>query len=454
MQVPLNFTARDYQAEGLAALDSGVSLAVFCWARRAGKDFTCFSYAVKKMVETPMNVVIVWPTKRQGYDNFWTAIDNSGRPILDAIPKSLYTQRTNSPTDMHITLKNGSTLMLLGASEPDSLRGANGKIYIFSEFVDIPYGALKVIRPIVRANKGQIIIQSTPKIDGISGGTFEIIYDNALLNWTSGKKTQFASLITAERYLTQAELDEAREEAIRENGNDFFYRQEYLCDFGQASSTSYYGAALQLAKEQGRIGEFAYNPAYPCYTAWDLGGGADSTAIVFFQFYQGMIHIIDYYETPDVGDAAIIKFVMSKPYNMAWHFLPHDGSVRDSDAIARINKAHDLGLINASLLRRESKEDSIKRAIERTIRTTYNAATTNDLRRKLMMYKRKFNPLTGDYMGPQHDTNSHAADAVRYVYAAIEQDFDQRTGEYLYSPERSQSTYDGNLVTIPQSYRG
>lgn len=99
---------------------------------------------------------------------------------------------------MKVTLrKNGSTLTLLGATEADKLRGANGKLYIFSEFVDLPGAALDVIRPIVAVNGGQIIIQSTPKIDGISGGTFKMLFDRALINWNNGPKTQYASLITA-----------------------------------------------------------------------------------------------------------------------------------------------------------------------------------------------------------------------------------------------------------------
>lgn len=450
MRVPVNFDPRWYQTEALAALDAGCVMNIWCWARRGGKDFTGFGYAVKKMVETPMNVVLVFPTKEQGKNSFWENVENDGFKTIEHIPGSLILRQDNS--NMRIVLKNGSTFQVMGATDPDALRGANAKLYIFSEFVDIPAAALNVIRPIVANNGGQIILQSTPKIDGISGGTFKILYDRAFEIWTKGNKKQYASMITAKEYLTEEVLEDLRQEAIAQNGNDFFWRQEYLCDWGQASSTSYYGYLLQLLKDDGRIQEGLWDRNYPVYTAWDLGI-SDSTAIIFFQYYGKKIYLIDYYETHDIGNQPIVKFVQSKPYNYMWHFLPHDGSVRDSDALQRIEKIRDYGLVNSSLLIREPVEDGIKRVVENLHRTIMDSVMTTELRRKLIIYKRKFNGLTGDYMGPEHKTESHAADATRYVFAAIEQDFNKETGEFLYSPGNLQQTYDSSLVSMPGQYR-
>lgn len=453
MQIPVNFDPRDYQREALAALESGVRRAVWCWARRGGKDFTAFGYAVKKMVEQPMGVVIVWPTQKQGYDNFWTNTENDGMKTLDHIPASLIASKISSPTNMKITLKNGSTLTLLGATEYNKLRGANAKLYIFSEFVDLPSQALDVITPIVEVNGGQVIIQSTPKIDGISGATFKMLFDRALKNWTKGDKTQYASFITAKEYMTNDALERIRQDTVAKNGNDFWFRQEFLCDWGQAGSSSYYGAALQVVETKGLLGLYPYNPAFPAYTAWDLGT-SDSTAITFFQYIKMKPRIIDYYETHDIGYAPIIAFLQMKPYNMAWHFIPHDGATRDqSDAVQRIYKLQDLGLLNSSLLTRENLEDGIRMAVEGIASTEINEATTDMLIRKLRLYKRMFNPLTGDYLGPEHKTESHAADTVRYLYTAIRQYFDEKTGEFLYAVGKVQTEYEGNQVAMPPAYR-
>lgn len=442
MQIPLNFKPRWYQSDALRALESGVRLAVLCWARRAGKDKLCFNYGVKKMFEQPMNVVLVFPTKEQGRQAFWNNIENDGFRTIDAIPKELIAGKRDD--EMLIRLINGSTFQVLGAKEPDKLRGANAKLYIFSEFVDIDSAAYEVVVPIVEVNGGQVILQSTPKIDGISGGTFKTIFESAAKD-----PEEFSSLITAHEYLSQKSLDRLREKNIEKYGNDFFFRQEFLCDWGQASQTSYYGQVLKKMEENEKIGIHAWNRDYPVYTAWDLGL-SDSTAICFFQYYKIMgkprVRIIDYYETHDIGNPALVKFVQAKPYNYGWHFFPHDGSVRDSDAIQRIEKIRELGLVNSSLLKREPKEDGIKRVVEMLGETDMHQPTTIELVRKLYLYSRKYNPLTGDYMGAEHKTESHAADSVRYLFTAIEQEFIPETCEHYYS-QAAQESYESEEVS-------
>lgn len=454
MRVPINFDPRKYQREALAALDRGVKLAIWCWARRGGKDFTAFGYAVKKMVETPMNVVLVFPTKEQGMRSFWNNVENDGFRTIEHIPKSLIARQDNN--NMRIVLKNGSVFEVMGATDPDALRGANAKLYIFSEFVDIDSVAYDVIVPVVENNGGQVIIQSTPKIDGVSGATFKMMYDDAVKDMQKNGENsrEYASMVLASEYLSPDALERLRQKAIRKYGNDFFFRQEFLCDWGQASSTSYYGAALGLLETQKRLGLFPYDPAYPVFTAWDLGT-SDSTAITFFQYINKKVRIINYYETHDIGYAPIVAYLGTLGYNYGHHFLPHDGSVREaSDATQRIYKLQDLGLINSSLLTREGKEDGIRMAVEEIAKAEINEATTDMLVRKLRLYKRKFNPFTGDYEGPEHKTESHAADSIRYLFTAIRQFFDQATGAFLYGAESAQSTYESSQVRTPSYYRG
>lgn len=443
MQIPVNFKPRWYQAEAIRALERGVRLAVWCWSRRGGKDFTAFAYAVKKMVEQPMNVVLVFPEKEQGRNAFWDNVENDGFKTIEHIPKELVAAQDN--TAMRITLHNGSTFQILGTKNPDKLRGANGKLYIFSEFVDIDSAAYDVVVPVVEVNGGQIIVQSTPKIDGISGGTFKLMFDDAKTD-----PNEFASLITAHEYLSKEALDRLRRKSIKKNGNDYFFRQEFLCDWGQASQTSYYGQIIKVMKKENRIDLHPYNPAYPAYSAWDLGM-SDSTAITFFQYYliggKPTPVIIDYFETSNLKLELIVGSVRSKPYNLAWHFFPHDGAVRDSDAIQRIEKIRGYGLPNSSLLKRENKNDGINRAVSGLAKSVVNAPTTKGLIEKLTLYKRKYNPLTGDYLGPEHKTESHAADSIRYTFAAIEHEFNEKTCEHLYSQAFVDSSYESEGVS-------
>jgi hypothetical protein len=414
--------------------------AVLCWSRRASKTYTVFvEHIIPRMVEESMNVVIIYPTGKQGFKNFWTNIENDGFKTLDHIPKDLIVSQSNGEDDMRITLVNGSTLFVMGATKPEALRGANAKIYFFDEFVDIPSGALGVVRPITNLNGGQIIITSTPKQDGVSGGTFKRLYESAV------KRTdQYASFIPGDRFMTPEQMETLRQDYIDEYDSDFLYRQEVLLDWGQSSLASYFGDVLSKIKKDGRIGDFAYDARQPVYTSWDLGSGSGTTAILFWQYYDKELHIIDSHETHDIGDEAIVKFVQAKPYNIGWNFLPHDGAKADSDIVARIAKIRSYGLINTSLLVRKGKEAGINRTIQllNESSTTIHFPTCGSAVEKWKRYQRKFNEFTGDYEGPEHKTESHTSDALRYCAEAIDQAFDTTTGKTYMMSEASSTTVD------------
>ena len=431
MNVPNHFTARTYQAEFLRNAPL-YRFIVLEWARRSGKDLTTFVYAVQRMVQEAMGVVIIYPTKTQGYNAFWNNVEDDGFRTIEHVPKEFIASLYSTSDNMSMVLKNGSTLSLVGsANNPESLRGNNNKLFLIPEFVDQPVGVLGIIRPIVAANGGQIIIQSTPKQDGISGGTFV-----KLLEAAEKDPTQYAQRVNATNYMDAKKLEQTRLDYITEYGNDFLFKQEFMLDEGQALATSYYGNIITEARDAGRIGNYPHKRSLPVYVSYDLGL-SDSTACLFWQYENKKLNIIDAYETHDIGDTALIKYLQSKPYNYGWHFLPHDGAVRDTaDAVARIQKWRNAGIVNASLLRKEGKEDGIRRAIAllREPTTTIHAPTTTEFVRKLAIYKRQFNQFTGDYEGPEHKSESHYADAFRYCNAAIEQGFRKDGTPYMAIP--------------------
>lgn len=444
MQVPYHYSPRDYQATTLAEIRDK-RFVVLEWARRAGKGLTTFAYAIQRMTEEPMGVVIVYPTKEQGYDAFWNNIENDGFRTIEHVPEVLIASKTSTKDNMSMVLKNGSTLTLLGANaSPEKLRGSNTKLYILSEFVDITPGVLGIIRPVVTANHGQIIIESTPKQDGVSGATFIRLRKAA-----EKDPNQYASKVPGSAYLTKEQLDQARADCIAEYGNDFMYRQEFELDEGQALATSYYGNVLTAKEKKGQVGHHPHNPDYPVYTSWDLGMG-DSTAGLFWQYYDKSLKIIDAYETHDTADELLVQHIKSKPYNYKWHFFPHDGAKRDSDAISRIVKLQQLGLVNSSLLiRRSSKEQALHDAIAlmRLGTTLIHQPFAQDAIDKWKLYKRKFNQFTGDYEGPDHNSASHYADAFRYVSDSLKQFFRDDGSFMIQTDQPVVQTTDDDLVS-------
>ena len=447
MQVPAHrLPLRDYQKEIVTALNSDIRQAVLVVARRGAKTYTVFvEHIIPAMTREVMNVVIVYPTAKQGFKNFWTNIENDGFKTLDHIPKDLKIAESNSEDDMRITLVNGSTLFVLGATNAEALRGANAKIYFFDEMVDIPSGAIGVVRPITNMNGGKIIIASTPKQDGISGGTFQRLHEAA-----KKRKDQYTCYIPGDRFMSPEEMAVLRQDYIDEYGNDFLYKQEILLDWGQSSSASYYGQIMGKKDKDGTIGEWAYNPAHPVFTAWDLGR-SDSMVIMYFQYYKGRVRIIDLYEQNGSSMKIAAAHLKTKPYVYAWHFLPHDGTVASlNDNVRRIDVLHQDGITNVSTLKREGVSIGIGRVEDWLPKILINKGTTGDLSRKLRIYKKKFNPDTGDYLGPDHKSQSHIADAMRYLCTALQYYFNEK-GEFALSSDNTQTEYQSDLISMPFS---
>lgn len=423
LQIPAHrLPLRDYQKEIVQAInDPKIDELLLVIARRGGKTTTTFSEGiVPDIVREVQTAVAVYPTAKMGFRNFWNNIENDGFKTIEHIPKELILRQSNGEDDMRIELINGSMFMAVGATNVEALRGANGKIYWFDEFADTPIEGVNVVAPITEANGGKRIYTGTPKIDGINGETMRRMHEAFKKDKTG---TKYTCYIDATHYMTPKQLEKVREGYIIRNGNDFKFRQEMLLDWGQSSSGSYYGHILSQKKENGTIGIHPHNIAYPVYTSWDLGR-ADNMAVIFWQFIDGKVYIIDSYEVVGASMKEMIPYIKSKPYNYGWHFLAWDAVVHSgNDNVRRIDYMQQNGITNVSSLRKEGISIGIDRVIDNLPQAFINEPTCSELIRKLNLYKRKFNPLTGDYVGPEHNSASHYADAIRYVWTAIAQNW-------------------------------
>ena len=445
MQIPAHrLPPRDYQPEIIEAYnDPDIDELLLVIARRGGKTTHIYAEGiVPDLVKEVQTIVLVYPTAKMGFRNFWNNIEDDGFKTIEHMPAGLIARQSNSEDDMRIELINGSVFMCVGASNVEALRGANGKKYLFDEFADMPIEAVNVVAPIIENNGGKMIYMGTCKIDGINGETMRRMHFR--FKKTPGKYTCY---VDATHYMTPEQLEKSRQGYILRNGNDFKYRQEMLLDWGQSSSSSYYGGIMSVKDKDGTIGEYAHNPAYPVFTAWDLGR-ADTMVVGFFQYIKGKVRIIDMYETQNFGLDTIIPFLQSKPYTYGWHWLPHDGTVASlNDNVSRIAYLHSKGITNASTLKREGVSIGIGRVKDWLPKILINLPMTGELTRKIRLYKRKFNPQTGDYIGPDHKSESHIADMLRYMCSAIALYFNEK-GEWLYSPESSQQEYASDLAMV------
>lgn len=415
MKIPYHYEPRDYQIPIMKAIsDDKIRYIIQVWSRRNGKDMTGINAVISQMVREPMGVSYVFPQLNQGRTALWENIENDGFRTIDHFPKELVKRMDNGA--MSVELINGSIFRILGTNNDDDvekLRGANSKIYVFSEFADIHPRALDIISPIITANGGKAVLNGTPKLDGRNGAAFKKMFDSM-----KDKPNALVSFRDAVGIIPAEDLELERQRSIDKYGNDFFFRQEYLCDWGQVSSGSYYGDKLSMIEKDNHMGAFAYNPNYPVYTAWDLGI-ADDTAIWFFQIIGKKLYVIDYMYNNDVGINSYIQYVNNQPYKYAEHFFPHDAADRDKyDGESMIQQIREKGgLINSTVLRKLSRESGIKNAVESLNDVYFDTANqrVKNAIETLKLYKRQYNELTGEYLGAKHDSSSHAADSFRYM---------------------------------------
>lgn len=453
MQVPAHrLPLRDYQKEIVEAFNNPkINELLLVIARRGAKTTTTFSEGiVPDLVKEVQTGVAVYPTAKMGFRNFWNNIEDDGFRTIDHLPKELLSVsgQSNSEDDMRRTLINGSIFMALGATNVEALRGANGKIYWFDEFADQPIEAVNVVAPITDANGGKRVYTGTPKIDGINGETMRRMHEAFKADKTG---TKYTCYIDATHYMTPEQLEKTRQDYILRNGNDFKFRQEMLLDWGQSSSSHYYGEIMMKKEKDGSIGLWAHNPSYPVFTAWDLGR-ADSMVIGFFQYYNGKPRLIDVYDQNGSSMEIAAAYLKTKPYNYGWHFLPHDGTVASTnDNVKRVEVLHKAGYTNASVLKREGVTIGVGYVEDWLPKLLINKPTTGDTAQKLRLYKKKYNPLTGDYVGPQHDSSSHVADMIRYLCTALTYYWNEK-GEFILAPDNSQSEYKSDLIEVPFTY--
>ena len=445
MKIPANgLPLRDYQVDIRQQYnDPTVDELLLVIGRRGAKTTTTFSECiVPDLVKEVQTIVAVYPTAKMGFRNFWNNIENDGKKTLDHIPSALIKRQSNDEDDMRIELINGSVFMCVGATNVEALRGANGKKYWFDEFADMPIEAVNVVAPITDANGGKRIYTGTPKIDGINGETMRRMHERFKKD-----PTKYTCYIDATHYMAPEQLTKVRDGYILRNGNDFKYKQEMLLDWGQSSSASYYGEIMGRKDKDGSIGEHPYNKAYPVFTAWDLGK-ADAMVVLFFQFFKGKPRIIDIIEKNGSNIKAMAREIRAKPYVYGWHFLPHDGTVASlNDGVSRLATLQEEGITNASTLKRQGVGVGVGYVEEWLKKILINVGTTGQFNRKIRVYRKKFNPETGNYAGADHKSESHVADALRYLCTALHFFWNEKS-EFTLTLDDDRTEYESDLIPV------
>lgn len=297
--------------------------------------------------------------------------------------------------------------MLLGADNPDALRGIYLDGCIIDEFAQcdpIIWG--EIVRPTLTDRLGWAIFIGTPK----GQNHFYNRYMKAEQNprWFNTIYKASETGIVPNEELEEMRMDMDEEE----------YEQEMECSFTAAIKGSYYGKIIANLEDQNRIGDFPYDPSYPVDTFWDLGIG-DSLTIWFRQRLPGAYRYIDYLEESGKSLPEIAKMLREKPYAYGRHVLPWDGRARElGTGLTRqeILRNHD---IITEVQKRQSVDDRIQASRIMLKKSTFNSEKCSKGLECLRNYQKKWDAKKMQFENkPLHDWASHGADS--YGYSALD----------------------------------
>lgn len=328
------------------------------------------------------------------------------------------------------------TIFVFGAENFDNMRGIYLDGYILDEFADMhPDVRDKVLLPTLSDRKGWEIIIGTPKGDN----AFKTLYMQAL----EEPDLWFSCLHKASE---TGILDDDELKMLQRTMSEEAYRQEYECDFDAAPKGFYYATQMQHAKEEGRIGEFPYDPNRMVGTFWDIGV-SDSTVIWFVQEVDRQPYVIDYYENHGMGYEHYHSIIEKKGYKYAAHFFPHD--VKQVEPLYGGSRLDFLQTFPEfrDKIRVVPKSTSLAEDIHkvRQFLTTckFNREGTAEGRKSLCGYMRKYDPKEQCYAKtPLHNWASHGADGFRQLAVSFEHGILEGIDPYYDLPDEADGDYD------------
>jgi len=311
-------------------------------------------------------------------------------------------------SELKVTFPNGGNITLLGADNPDRLRGIYLDGIVLDEYAQIkPNLFSEIISPTLTDREGWAVFQGTPK----GKNHFYDLWDKH-----KNDSDWYVAIHKASDtgYIKREELSRAAAMMTSDE-----YQQEYECSFDAALKGSYYSDELSTCKTQQRICKVPYDPNLLVHTAWDIGY-EDDTAIVFYQVFGKEIRIIDSYSNSGMTLAEYAGVLRGKGYAYGKHYFPWDAKIRPmSSGKSTVEVAQEYG-IKADIAPNLTVNEGINHVRLNFQNFWFDEDKCHDLLNALSQYKREWNDDKKNFSSkPCHDWTSHYADSMRYMAISI-----------------------------------
>jgi len=197
-------------------------------SRQSGKSTMTALLAVHTAVYQPYSLVLLLSrAQRQSQELF--------RKCLDIYHAAGRVADPDAETALHLELANGSRIVSLPGKQ-ETVRGYSGvRLIVVDEAAQVPDSLFYSVLPMLAVSKGRLVTLSTPW--GTRGWWYEAS--------RSGAWERFTVPATEIARIGPAALDEARGLM-----GDFWYRQEFLCEFLDAQSQAFTRADVDKAFEE------------------------------------------------------------------------------------------------------------------------------------------------------------------------------------------------------------
>jgi hypothetical protein len=390
---------------------------ILVWHRRAGKTVYAIKWLIKHILACELNNprgAYLAPMYRQAKKIAWQYFRDFSRDI----PGVKFNE-----SELRVDYPNGGQISLLGAAEPDSLRGMYLDAVVMDEMAQMaPRAWTEVVRPALSDRAGSALLIGT--VFGRANLFYEYYRDaDQKTDWYRQLLTVDDTDCIAPKELTM----------LRQDMSDDEWQQEMLCDWDAAVKGSYYGKEMNAAEKAGRVANVPHDPAMQVVTSWDLGM-ADSTVITCWQkLMTGEVRAIECLEFQNTGLADIVRELRTRPYNYSDHILPHDAKVREmGTGKSRVEILQSLG-INPIIAKLSTVQDGINATRVLIPRIWFDRDKCFRLVEALKTYRSDYNDQRQVFnKTPLHSWESHFADSVRY-FAQMEQQVGQRWRDPDYS---------------------
>lgn len=380
--------------------------------RRSGKTVWAVNELVHKALTTapanalhPCQFAYICPERSQAKRNAWSYLKQY------ALFAAAFNGRKPKfhESELWVELVNGARIYVLGASNPETIRG----LYFDGVILDEAQGMTEhffnlVLSATLLDRQGWVVYSGTPN------GPGSLLHKRYVEALAHPEQYDLLVLKASESGI----YSDAALAAERQNIGEDAYNQEYELSWDAPARGSYFAEMLRRAEKEGRIKPQLINDQYAVESAWDLGF-TDGFAVWFFQRIDNKTHYVGYFETiEETFEPVLDKFeayIRNLGGTKGTMWLPHDARHRNlmtggSPAEVLDKLKYDFVIV--------PKTNDVERDIQickQAFERVEIDSRLEDGLNALKNYSRAWSNAAKVFLKkPDHNIWSHGADAFRY----------------------------------------